>query len=215
MNRKIVCFDVDGTLTEVKSSWEELTRGLALPADEISEIYYRTEDGSMSFAEGEKRLKDIFLTCENANREYITGLFEKMPLRKDAPGLINYLKSNDYLVYLVSGTIDMYVEMIAKQLNPDGFMSCWSFDFDKQNALSDIGYLGGVNQKHMKANYLRGLSKDHGIPVNEIFYAGDSSNDLEAFKMTGKGIAVEPFSEVLRPAAWRTVEDLDKIREIL
>jgi hydroxymethylpyrimidine pyrophosphatase-like HAD family hydrolase len=50
---------------------------------------------------------------------------------------------------------------------------------------------------------------------DDIFCARDSENDLEAFKLTGKGIAVEPFSEVLRPAAWRTVGKLAEIRDIL
>jgi phosphoserine phosphatase len=101
MNKKIICFDVDGTLTEHKASWEELTRGLGLPVSKIVEVYLGTESGQMTFAEGEKILKDLFLTCGNASKQFITGIFEKMPAREDARELIDYLKANNYLVYLV------------------------------------------------------------------------------------------------------------------
>jgi phosphoserine phosphatase len=215
MNKKIVCFDVDGTLTDIKSSWNELTRGMGLPVEKIYDVYRKTESGRISFAAGEKILKDIYLANTNANREFIAGLFENMPLRKDARELVDDLKSRGYLVYLVSGGIRMYVEMIAKQLKPDGFFAHSSFKFDERGALCDIDFSTAGNQRRMKVDLIYKLSKEHGVPVNEIFFAGDSENDLEVFKLTGKGIAVEPFTEILRPVAWKTVAKLAEIRDIL
>lgn len=64
----------------------------------------------------------------------------------------------------------------------------------------------------MKDDCLRELSKKYEVPVKQIFFAGDSDNDLEAFKLTGRGIAVEPFPESLRPVAWKTVKELSEIK---
>ncbi len=213
--KKIICFDVDGTLTVHKSSWLELTRTLGLPQDMIADVYCKTENGTMTFAKGLEIVKDIYLASENTNRSYIANLFDNMPLRIDARQLIDHLRARGYLIYLVSGAIDMYVESIANQLKPDGYMALWSFGFDKQGALCDIGYKGTVNQKIMKANYVNELSKIHGVPVKQIAFAGDSENDLEAFRLTGRGIAVEPYSEALRPVAWKTVKSLAEVCEIL
>lgn len=116
MSKKIICFDVDGTLTDCKSSWVEITNKLELPDKKITEIYLHTEDGLMSFEEGEKQLKEIFLECKDANYDNITRLFEEIPIRNGAEKLFDHLKFNDYLVYLVSGMIGMYVEMVAKKL---------------------------------------------------------------------------------------------------
>jgi hydroxymethylpyrimidine pyrophosphatase-like HAD family hydrolase len=105
--------------------------------------------------------------------------------------------------------------MIAQQVKPHGFLAHSSFKFDKDGSLCDIDYTTVGSQRHMKVNYIQELSKKHGVPANEIFFVGDSENDLEAFKLTGKGIAVEPFSEILRPAAWKNVKNLSEIKEIL
>jgi len=214
MKQKIICFDIDGTLTDCKSSWVQITNKLELPGEKITEIYLKTEDGSMSFAKGEKLLKEIFLGRENSNRGNIMRLFEDIPPRKGAKELFDYLKANDYLIYLISGAIDVYADMISKQLGATGYFAHSSFIFDKNGVLCDIDYTSIGKQKHMKADYIRKLSKDHDIPTGEMLFAGDSANDLEAFKLTGRGIAVEPCDEILRPAAWKIVKELIEIKQI-
>lgn len=215
MKKRIACFDVDGTLTAHKSSWLELTRALGLPQDKVADVYCKTENGTMSFARGLEIVKDLYLASENANRGYLADFFNNMPLRDDAQELMDHLRTKNYMIYLVSGAIDMYVETVANQLKPDGYMALWSFDFDNQGALCDIGYKGTDNQKMMKVNYINKLSEFHEVPVTQIAFAGDSENDLEAFRLTGRGIAVEPYSDVLRPVAWKTVKSLAEVRAIL
>lgn len=215
MKNKIICFDVDGTLTDCKSSWVEITKKLKLPNEKITEIYLKTEDGSMSFDEGERLLKKIFLGREGACYGNIMRLFENIPPREGGKELFDYLKSCGYLVYLISGAIDIYVEMISRQLGANGYFAHSSFSFDKDGLLCDIDYTSVGKQKLMKVNCLHRLSKDYGVLPKEMFFVGDSANDLDAFKLTGKGIAIEPCDEILLPAAWKTVKKLAEIKRIL
>lgn len=60
---KIICFDVDGTLVENRSSWVLLNTGLGCPTDCLDEIYQKTESGQMSFADGVKILRICISTA--------------------------------------------------------------------------------------------------------------------------------------------------------
>jgi hydroxymethylpyrimidine pyrophosphatase-like HAD family hydrolase len=67
----------------------------------------------------------------------------------------------------------------------------------------------------MKARVLRSLSAQYEIPLNEIIFVGDNDNDEEAFSITGHGIAVYPYHEILEKSAWKTVKSLAEIKKII
>lgn len=213
MKNKLICFDVDGTLVEAKSSWATLTLGLGASAQRISEIYLQTESGRMPFDVGVAEVKEMFCQTGKASKDFIQNIFERVQPKSEAGGLIDYLKQKNYLIYLISGGIDAYVATIARKIGADGFFGHASLEFDANGMLCQINY--GRNQNQAKVARLNELSQKFYIPVEEIIFAGDSANDLGAFQITKHGIAVEPFDEILQPASWKTVKSLLEIKNIL
>jgi HAD superfamily phosphoserine phosphatase-like hydrolase len=167
----------------------------------------------MAIPEGEKIVAGIFRASGKATKEFIFNLFDNAPLNHGAKEAVAYLKHQGYVVYLISAAIDMYVGLIAKKIGADGFYSNASLEFDKDNMISRIHY--GANQTMAKAEQVRELSEIFGIPANEIIFVGDSTNDIEAFKLTRHGIAVYPYDEELAKVAWKTVMSLPEIKDIL
>jgi phosphoserine phosphatase len=210
---KLICFDVDGTLVENKSSWAFLTASLGCPVEKVIEIYEKTENGSMAFEDGVRILEKMYFESGKAFKNNIRDIFDKICLKDDAKETVGYLKQLDYSVYLISGSIDLYLEIIASKIGADGFFGHASFDFDNNGALSKINY--GREQGPTKARQVNELSDKFEIPKKQIIFVGDSKNDLEAFKVTGRGIAVYPYDEELGKVAWKTVKSLSEIKDIL
>ena len=123
------------------------------------------------------------------------------------------LKARGYSIWLISGAIDFYVSAVARKVGADGFFAHTSLEFDEQGVLAKINYRG--DQNPWKAEVIRSLAKDHDVLPTDIFFVGDGQNDIDAFKLTGRGIAVCPCDESLVQIAWKKVNSLSEIKDIL
>ncbi len=213
MNKfKLVCFDVDGTLVE-GISWVWLTKGLGCSSEKHIDIFNRATRGEISFTKGERMLTKMYKESGNATMKFIRKLFSEIKLRPEAKEIISYLKKKNYKVYLISGAIDIYIEEMAKKLKVDGFYANSSLEFTEDGVLEKIYYRD--NQGEVKLEQLTSLIRKIGIKMNEVVFIGDSDNDIEVFKETGHGVAVEPSSKKLKSIAWKIIDSLEQIKEIL
>ena len=209
---KLICFDVDETLVD-GTSWLMLTEGLSCSSREHLDIFRRCQKGEITFTEGERLSTKMYQNSDNANKDFISNLFDSVKIKSETIDLISYLKEKGYKVYLISGAIDIYVESIAKKLGVNGFYANSTLEFDNEGILQKINYRN--NQGEIKVEQLRSLVKDLGISIKQVVFVGDSENDIEVFKATEHGIAVHSPSEELNKIAWKKVNSLKEIRKIL
>ncbi len=213
MNKfKLACFDVDGVLVD-GISWFLLTEGLGCSSQEHIKIFCSAKKEEISFFEGEKMLTKMYQESGNATQKFIRELFSKVKPRPEAKEIISYLEEKGYKTYLISGSIDIYVEEIAKKLIVDGFYANSSLKFSKDGVLKKICYKN--NQGETKVKQLNELIKKLGINLDEVVFIGDSENDIEVFKEIKHGIAVNSSSEELRSIAWKDIDLLEQIKDIL
>lgn len=210
---KIICFDVDGTLVENRSSWVLLNTGLGCPTDCLDEIYQKTESGQMSFADGVKILEDMYIDSGKATEMYIRGIFNQIPLKHDARETIAFARVKGYKSYLISGGIDIYVEEIAKKAGVDGYFAHAGFEFDDRGNFCRIKY--NLSQTETKVLRIKQLSERYDVAANEIIYVGDGVNDVGAFKITGHGVAVYPYDRELENIAWKKIKELSELTKII
>ncbi|MDP2860318.1 MAG: HAD family phosphatase [bacterium] len=209
---KLVCFDVDGTLVD-GICWLFLTKGLGCSIESHVDIFQQAKSGKISFRQGEEMLVSMYRQSNQATKVFIEKIFAKVNPRPEAEGLIAYLKKKGYLVYFISGGVDLYVRAVVKKLGADGFFANSRLEFDEEGVLKRFHYRG--NQAKVKARQLKRLIKKLGVGLDEVAFIGDGENDLEVFKLTGKGIAVQSSCEELKKVAWKTVGSLEKIKSIL
>jgi len=210
---KLICFDVDGTLIDNKSSWLTIIEGLGCPAEKVLSAYEAAMAGKISFLRGETIVADIFRASGKADKETFEHIFDNEPLKPGVRDLVASLKAKGYSVWLVSGAIDTRVGAVAKKIGAAGFYAHTSLEFDGQGILSKINY--GGDQNPWKAEMVRKLAREHGVLTTDIVFVGDGPNDIDAFKLTGRGIAVYPYDEKLGEVAWKTVKDLSEIGNIV
>jgi HAD superfamily phosphoserine phosphatase-like hydrolase len=210
---KLICFDIDGTIMENKSSFAALTDGLGCDVFKVVSIYQAVVKEELPIPEGEKAVTEIYRKSGKANKKFINRVFEEMELKKDAKELLPYLKEEGWKIYLVSGGMDMFVKMIASRAGVDGYYFNSSLKFGLMGDLKTIRY--GGNEGLAKARQIKELAKKHSMDVKEMIFVGDSENDYHAFVETGHGIAVKPFDEKLGTVAWKQVDSLLEIKSFL
>jgi len=211
-NIKLVCFDVDGTLVD-GTSWLILSEGLGWSSKEALNIFNQARKGKISFIEAERIFTTTYQKSGKANRLSIKEIFNNVEIKEEAKDLISYLKEKGYIIYLVSGAIDIYVESIAKKLGVNGFYANSTLEFDNEGFLRKINYRD--NQGEVKVEQLKTLVRKLGININQVVFVGDSENDIEVFRATEHGVAVHSSSEELRKVSWRVVNSLPEIKDIL
>ncbi len=211
-NIKLVCFDVDGTLVS-GTSWLILSEGLGWSSKEALDIFNQARKGEISFIEAERIFTATYQKSGKANKSFIKEIFENVEIKEGAKDLVSYLKEKGYIIYLISGAIDIYVESVTRKLGVDGFYANSTLEFDNKGVLQKINYRN--NQGEVKVEQLKTLVRKLGINIDQVVFVGDSENDIEVFKTTKHGIAVHSSNEKLKKVSWRTVDSLSEIKNIL
>ena len=177
------------------------------------DIFDRAREGELSFIQAERKLTKMYQDSGNANKAFIQKLFSKIQPRKEAKKIISFLKNEGYRVFLISGAIDLYVKGIAKKLKVDGYYANSTLEFNKKGVLKKIHYR--YDQGKVKVKQLKKLMEKFKLKKEEVVFIGDSWNDIDIFQFTQKGIAVHCFNEELKKVAWKTIDSLAEIKNLL
>ncbi|HUW22112.1 MAG TPA: HAD-IB family phosphatase [Candidatus Bathyarchaeia archaeon] len=169
------------------------------------------EEGVISYSEWQKILTEIYKKRGNASLENISKVISDYTYRPGAKEVVSYLKRKKYAVALISGSMDILVDKVAKELNIGLFESNNIFIFDENDRLDNIVVLG--DDSLVKLRHLQSFCRKLGLKVSQCVAVGDGDNDIELFKKTGHGITFKRSK--LEKYAWRTIENLMDINSIL
>lgn len=171
MNKNILCFDLDGTLTR-----REL---LPLIANEVGlehefEVLTKlTVEGVISFEES-LRLRFAILKSIPVNvvQDIICNaeLFSK---------IIAFIINNNDRCFVITGNLDVWIEPLMAQLGCKYFSSKVTV---KDNSLQSLDYI--LN----KSNAIRIIKKEY--PQNNIIAFGDGLNDYPMFEAADSAVAI-------------------------
>lgn len=212
MQKKIICFDIDGTLID-GNSWLLLTEGLNCPVVKHVELYQNTVSGKITFEKSERELVGIWRDSGNATQENLKRIYEKVDVREGVEELFEFLKSKGFLIYLVSGSNKFFVEGIAKRLKPDGYYSNAEIIFDDERIISRIDQRIH-EQGQIKVEQVTEIAEKNGLSIKDIYFVGDGENDIDVFIATGKGLSVHTSEEYLKEVAYKNLESLQSIKKL-
>jgi phosphoserine phosphatase len=125
--------------------------------------------------------------------------------------IIKYLQKKGYEIALLSGSIDLLVEKVAKELSIKFYGANNRFVFDNNSYLKKIVTDG--KDSTVKVNQLRTICKKLGIKETDCVCVGDGLNDKELFQITKQGITFK--GSRIEEHAWKTIDSLKDLRNIL
>ena len=208
---KLICFDLDKTLTK-QISWHELTTKLGGDLKKHLDLYQKMKRNELSFEIVKKEVIKMYQKTGKATKNNINNILQNIDLHDDAINLINYFKSQNFKIYIISGALESYVQYFSKILNVDGYYSNGDFVYDNNNEITDLNF--DPDEKSRKVTQLRQLMAQLQIKLVQVVYIGDGDNDIEVFKIV-KGIAVHSKSKELIKLAWKSTNSLSDIKNII
>jgi len=209
MGIKMVCFDLDKTLTT--NSWLNINQAMGMTAEEDQYLFDLYEAKKLSYVDWQKELEKLYIGRGKATKESILKVINSGSYLPGAKEVVKYLIDKGYTVCLMSGSIDILVEKVAKELGIPYFSANNIFITDKNNYLTELKCLG--EDTEVKVKQLTEMSEKLNINLNEIACVGDGDNDEKIFELTGRGITFE--GSKIESKAWKVVKNLLEIKEIL
>lgn len=210
---KAVAFDVDGTLIS-SSVWHALHELFGLSRDDNRKEQERYVRGDISFRERMQSLDRAFLAASPLpHKGEVSGVLADFQFLDGAAETVAALSARPLAV--ISSGFREYVAPVARALSIPHAYSYIHLHFHEDGAYGGMRFPIDEDELRAKVDALLDFGKKTGAAPHEIAFVGDSSNDLEAFKHTGRGILVGEGTPELRAAAWRQVGAISDILAIL
>lgn len=210
---KVIVSDVDKTLTS-NNTWYELTKAFNGSVEKHFELY-------SAFLKGEtpedELTTGLIAMLEKAHgkkiqRAELEDILFKIPLKSEAFAVFNDLQQQGYTVCLISGSMDIFVKLVAKRLNVQHWFANSIFEFDKDDNWVNFRY--NPREAELKLKQLQDFLKAEKIADSECLVLGDGKNDRELFKHY-RGVAIDNEDEELSRLAWKEIKYLPTLLQVL
>lgn len=206
---KLICFDLDLTLI-THTSWEALNMALGMTPEEDRKYFEYYSSGKITYQEWNDKLVERYGAHEAATRDGITGILSKHAYAEGAKEIVSYLKSKGYIVILISGSMDVLVDMVAKDLGIEYAKANNTLEFSPEGRLVSIRGLG--DDVTEKLEHLKTACSMFNVSLDECACVGDGANDIKMFQATGHGITFK--GSPIEGEAWKVIETLSNLQTI-
>ncbi|HEU4401146.1 MAG TPA: HAD family phosphatase [Candidatus Polarisedimenticolia bacterium] len=191
---RAVLFDLDGTLTPVRSVWQHIHESLGLWEREAKEHQAAFERGEIDYEEFCARDAAHWKGMPESDLRSIT---DRIPYRPGARECVAAIKRAGLLVGVVSTGLTLLIERV-------------NHDLDLAYAIANRlvarhGRLTGevkVNVEHARKGEAVDLfCGQFGVDYREVIAVGDSEGDISMFEHSGFSIAFNPGNAATARAA--------------
>ncbi len=211
MNKaKAVVFDIDGTLSP-DASWLALTRDLGAPVEQHMQIYADYKNGKIDYSASKTRLIELWRATGNANKTFFVQLFDALPLDPAAKKVVEVAKTGR-IVCLITGSMDLYAETVARKLGIDKWYANTTLHWDDAGNLVDMDY--ELNQAAKKLEQFGEFCGLHSLEAQDCLIVGDGENDELLFKVCKRGVLLRGNPET-QTHAWKRIAQLADFEQIL
>ena len=205
----LVCFDMDGTLTNVRSSWKWVHECFGVDSEPNYRAFLNGEIDEPEFMR-----RDIGLWLNVKPRLHIDDIavtFRDMPLVDGIQETIACLAANGIRSVIVSGGISLAARMLNDEFGFDGYIA--------DEIVTDAdGYVTGEGRMNVdladKGIQVRNFIGKFGTTPERTVSIGNSFTDIPMFKTTGLSIAFNAQDEWTEATATHSIRS-DNISDVL
>jgi len=182
--KKLIAFDMDGTILEVEAIDEIAKR--AGVQDKVAELTKKAMNGEIDFTYA---LKERVRLLKGLPVKVVEEVAEELPISRGAEEVVRSLKSMGFITVLITGGFDVVAKKVSERLGFDyWFANKLGVEDGKLNGEVEILVSGGES----KLEILKKVAEAHGIDLEECAAVGDGANDLLVLEKVGLGIGFKP-----------------------
>lgn len=200
MGFKLVCFDLDGCLTEKDDSWSYIHRDLGVweEAKKNRKLFFNGKIDYQQWAD-----LDVAL-WKGASIEKLRDIIQQIKIRPHIEEVVRKLKEKNLILLILSSGLSFFADRIKNQFYFDEAFANSPTIGNDGRLTGEIKVSVNYDDKHLVLqNYLA----PHGIKLSECIAIGDGENDIPLFKEVGYSIAFNPKNEEIANAADVAVRD--------
>lgn len=194
---RLVCFDLDGVLTDQESSWVAVHEHFGLRNDESLHAFLHGQITEEEFIRRDVALwqrKHAGVTGADIERI----LDRKLTLSRGAKSTVSRLRGAGVVCAIVSGGIDLAAHAAGRALGIP-HVSANALHVDEHGRLTGGGTVNTPLRD--KGRPVRRFAELLRIPLGHVASVGNSSPDIGMFRASGLAIAYRPSDEFVKEAA--------------
>lgn len=201
---KIAFFDFDGTLLNGETI-EHILQDYPDVYEKVKEYNQMGIRGEVEFCE--LYIKKIQLFRDLPYETILKRLVEPQEYFPGARDLIANLRSNGWVVIILSGGFEPALEVAQKALN---FNTYWGNEFVVRPDGTMTGYVRGpCMHQDSKGEIIQKILAMSGAKKEDCMGVGDGRNDVSMFQNVGFSVAFCAKSKALREIATHCVDEPD------
>ena len=208
---RIVVFDMDGVLVDIRSSWQYLHEKFGVE-DEALRIMKRFIEGEIDYLEWMRLDTSLWIKASGGrlHRSTLVKMFDEVEVNPEAVEVVRRLRRLGVRIGILSGGIDLLAMRVARIIGADAWMAN-GLVFDKRGYLVPGGRpIVGVD----KSRPLRRMLWELGLEPSEAVYVGDSEWDISAFKTVAYPVLYGE-DEKARPYVRYVIKRLEELVDIV
>lgn len=209
--KKLICFDFDGTLTD-STSWYLFNTHFGMTVEEDTSLFKSYINNSIDYKTWIVEIVKILKDRNLCDKESVESFAQTITAREEASEVIKACKDAGYITVVISGGLKQIVEPITKNLGIDHVVAISELVFNEDGKLETI--IDNGDEMHAKVKVFETICAQYEVKPEETIVVGDGGNDLEIFKKTQKGIQIGNY-EPLKPFAWKNIENLKEIIDLI
>ena len=205
---ELVCFDMDGVLIDVGSSWVMVHKHFGVQNEASLRAYLNGEFDDREFI---RRDASLWLRLKpKIRRDDLEAIFRVPPLMPGVERTVETLRANGVEMAIVSGGVDVMAENVARRLGIPR-VAANGFVYDGDGHITGEGVVR--TPLNDKAAPVLAFARELGVPLDRVLAIGNSLPDVSMFEVAGRSIAFHPEDDYTRDHATWTIEDgpLDQV----
>lgn len=211
---KAIIFDLDGTITEPRSSWQYVHEKFGLWESHGKAILDKFKAGKTDY---QTFCDEDAWVWRGRDAEEIKSILDKTPYLIAAKSVIRALRDRGYKLFLLSSGLALLAERVAHECK---FEKYWANEIKVDRDGKIIGKCVINVDYHSKAKFLDRICENWELSRENIAAVGDSSSDIPLFEKCGVKFAIRPSDDKVERAADEVLDNglpdlLDKLPSIL
>ncbi|RUO19596.1 phosphoserine phosphatase SerB [Aliidiomarina iranensis] len=203
----LAVFDMDSTLIQLESI--DAIAAAAGHGEAVAEITERAMRGELDFKEA---LYERVKMLAGVPEDVVFAMADNLPYTEGADELMRFLRKHRWRIAIVSGGFTYFADMAAMRWGAD-YVACNVLEVADGKLTGRL--LGPIVDAEAKADALKALMRQYGLPREQVVAIGDGANDIAMIEAAGLGVAFNAKPALAKVADIQIEGSLAKLIEVL